>query len=172
MALPRRVRAPRSVCTSSACARSPTSDARRSNELPDDTRFWDLLIDGRIEIGAEAQVANSAFGAEFTDLVLQVAPRFDYILPSGLWLSLSEATRTKLAAFPVSISRIGFGEENDEKWVGLDAAVDFGGGIGPSASVKGLRVFFDGPPGTHLSFDGIELKLVRAGLQLPRLRRR
>ena len=78
-------------------------------------------------------------------------------------MSLSEAARTKLAAFPVSISRIGFGQEGDEKWVGLDAAVDFGKGIGPAASVKGLRVFFDGPTGIHLTFDGIELKLVRPG---------
>jgi len=141
----------------------PDLGRAKKNELPDDTRFWDLLVDGRIEIGTEAQIANSAFGAEFTNLVLQVAPKFDYILPEGLWLSLSEATRTKLAAFPVQISRVGFGEENGEKWVGLDAAVDFGGGIGPSASVKGLRVFFDGPPGTHVSFEGIGLELLRAG---------
>ena len=120
-------------------------------------------MDGRAEIGVAATVANSVFGAEFTGLALQVAPRFDVVLPSGLWMSLSEAARTKLAAFPVSISRIGFGQEGDEKWVGLDAAVDFGKGIGPAASVKGLRVFFDGPRGIHLTFDGIGLELVRPG---------
>ena len=136
---------------------------RAGNEFPEDTRFWDLLIDGRVELGVAAQVANSVFGAEFTGLALQLAPRFDVILPNGLWLGLSGAARTKLAAFPVSISRIGFGREGEEKWVGLDAAVDFGKGIGPAASVKGLRVYFDGPPGIHLKFDGIELKLERPG---------
>ena len=136
---------------------------RAGTEFPPDTRFWHLLIDGRAEIGVGATVSSSVFGAEFSGLVIQFAPRFDYVLPSGLWMSLSEAARTKLAAFPVSISRIGFGQEGDEKWVGLDAAIDFGKGIGPAASVKGLRVFFDGPPGTHVTFDGIELKLVRPG---------
>jgi hypothetical protein len=131
--------------------------------LPPETRFWDLLIDGRFEIKPAATVAGSLFGAEFTGLVLQVAPGFDYALPEGLWLGLSESARTKLAAFPLSISRVGFGEENGEKWIGLDAAVDFGRGLGPSASVKGLRVFFDGPPGVHVTFEGIELKLERAG---------
>ena len=143
--------------------RAKPDPGRAGNEFPADTRFWDILIDGRAEIGVAATVANSVFGAEFTGLALQVAPRFDVVLPSGLWMSLSEAARTKLAAFPVSISRIGFGQEGDEKWVGLDAAVDFGKGIGPAASVKGLRVFFDGPRGIHLTFDGIELKLVRPG---------
>ena len=143
--------------------RAKPDPGRAGNDFPPDTRFWDLLIDGRVEIGAAATVADSVFGGEFTDLVLQVAPRFDFMLPSGLWLALKEAARTKLAAFPVSISRIGFGQEGDEKWVGLDAAVDFGRGIGPAASVKGLRVFFGGPPGTHLTFDGIELKLERPG---------
>ena len=95
--------------------------------------------------------------------MLQVAPRFDFMLPSGLWLAMNEAARTKLAAFPVSISRIGFGSEGAEDWIGLDAAVDFGRGIGPAASVKGLRVYYGGPPGTHLRFDGIELKLQRPG---------
>ena len=143
--------------------RAKPDPGRAGEDFPPDTRFWDLLIDGRAEVGVAAQVANSVFGAEFTGLALQFAPRFDVILPDGLWMSMSEAARTKLAAFPVSISRIGFGKEGDEKWVGLDAAVDFGKGIGPAASVKGLRVFFDGPPGTHLTFDGIELSLQRPG---------
>lgn len=143
--------------------RAKPDPGRAGNELPPDTRFWDLLIDGRVEIGSSATVAASMFGAEFRDLGLQVAPEFEVRLPSGLWLALSEAARTKLAAFPVSISRIGFGKEGAEKWVGLDAAVDFGKGIGPAASVKGLRVFFDGPPGIHLAFDGIELLLQRPG---------
>jgi hypothetical protein len=136
---------------------------RGGSEFPDETRFWDLLIDGRVEIGSSATVAETMFGGEFTELVLQVAPRFDFVLPSGLWLALNEAARTKLSAFPVSISRVGFGSQGAEKWVGLDAAVDLGKGIGPAASVKGLRVFYDGPPGTHLAFDGIALKLDRPG---------
>ncbi len=143
--------------------RARPDPGRAGNEFPPDTRFWDLLIDGRAEVGVAAQVADSVFGAEFAGLALQLAPRFDVILPNGLWLGLSEAALTRLAAFPVSISRIGFGKEGEEKWVGLDAAVDFGKGIGPAASVKGLRVFFDGPHGTRLSFDGIELRLQRAG---------
>lgn len=143
--------------------RSKPDPGRAGNEFPPDTRFWDLLLDGRAEIKPGAQVSDSLFGAEFTGLVLQIAPRFDVILPNGLWMSLSEAARTKISAFPVSISRIGFGKDGDEKWVGLDASIDFGKGIGPSASVKGLRVFFDGPPGVHLTFDGIELSLQRPG---------
>ena len=43
-------------------------------DFPPETRFWDLLIDGRVEIGPASTVANALFGAEFTDLVLQVAP--------------------------------------------------------------------------------------------------
>ncbi len=132
-------------------------------ELPIETRFWEIFIDGSAEIGASASVANSAFGAEVVGLGLQVSPEFKFILPNGLWLALSDAARTKLAAFPVTISRIGFGAEGAEKWVGLDASVDFGRGIGPAASVKGLRVFFGGPPGIHLAFDGIELMLERPG---------
>lgn len=143
--------------------RSKPDPARAGASLPPETRFWDLLIDGRLEVGPSSTVANAAFGGEFTGLGLQVAPSFDLLLPGGLWLGMSEAARTKLAAFPISISRIGFGKEGAEKWVGLDAAVDFGRGIGPAASVKGLRVYFDGPPGVHLAFDGIELKLVRPG---------
>jgi hypothetical protein len=143
--------------------RAKPDPGRAGTEFPAETRFWDLLIDGRAEIGPASTVAASLFGGEFTELVLQVAPRFDFVLPSGLWLSLNEAARTKLSAFPVSISRVGFGSEGAEKWVGLDAAVDFGKGIGPAASVTGLRVFYGGPPGTHLSFDGIGLALERAG---------
>ena len=121
---------------------------RAGSDYPPGTRFWDLLIDGRAEVGPAATVADTLFGGEFKDLVLQVAPRFDFMLPSGLWLAMNEAARTKLAAFPVSISRIGFGSEGAEDWIGLDAAVDFGRGIGPAASVKGLRVYYGGPPGT------------------------
>jgi hypothetical protein len=143
--------------------RAAPDPGRAGSDHPPDTRFWDLLIDGRVEIGSSSTVAAAAFGGEFKALGLQVAPGFDFILPSGLWLGLSDAARTKLAAFPVSISRIGFGREGAEKWVGLDAAIDFGKGIGPAASVKGLRVFYGGPPGIHLAFDGIELKLVRPG---------
>ena len=144
--------------------RSKPDPARAAgDDLPADTRFWDLLVDGRIEIGPSSTISNAGFGAEFTGLAIQVAPEFKLILPNGLWLSLNEAIRTKLSAFPLQISRIGFGEEGEEKWAGLDAAVDFGRGIGPAASVKGLRVYFDGPHGTRLAFDGIELKLVRPG---------
>lgn len=143
--------------------RAKPDPGRAGNEFPATTRFWDLLIDGRAEIGPSATVAESVFGGEFTELILQVAPRFDFVLPSGLWLSLNEAARTKLAAFPVSISRVGFGSQGAEKWVGLDAAVDFGAGIGPAASVTGLRVYYGGPPGTHVAFDGIGLELERPG---------
>ena len=73
-----------------------------------------------------------------------------------------ERSGADLGRFPVSISRIGFGSEGAEDWIGLDAAVDFGRGIGPPR-VKGLRVYYGGPPGTHLRFDGIELKLQRPG---------
>jgi len=141
----------------------PDPGRARGDDLPEDTRFWDLLIDGRVEIKPGAQVADALFGAEFTGLVLQVAPGFDFILPSGLWLAMSDAARTKLGAFPVSISRIGFGAEGAEKWLGLDAAVDFGKSLGTSASVKGLRVFYGGPPGVHVAFEGIELKIERPG---------
>jgi hypothetical protein len=143
--------------------RAKPDPGRAGSDYPADTRFWDLLLDGRVEVGPAATVADTLFGGEFKDLVLQVAPRFDFMLPSGLWLAMNEAARTKLAAFPVSISRIGFGSEGPEDWIGLDAAVDFGRGIGPAASVKGLRVYYGGPPGTHLRFDGIELKLHRPG---------
>lgn len=143
--------------------RAKPDPGRAGSDFPPDTRFWDLLIDGRVEIGPSATIADALFGGEFTELVLQVAPRFDFVLPSGLWLALSDAARTKLGAFPVSISRIGFGSAGAEKWVGLDAAVDLGRGIGPAASVKGLRVYYGGPPGTHVAFDGIELELHRPG---------
>ncbi|SFR94933.1 hypothetical protein SAMN04487846_1055 [Microbacterium sp. cf046] len=143
--------------------RAKPDRGRVRNDEPPETRFWDLLIDGRVEIGPASTVAASLFGGEFTELILQVSPRFDFVLPSGLWLAMNEAARTKLAAFPVTISRVGFGSQDAEKWVGLDAAVDFGKGIGPAASVKGLRVFYGGPPGTHISFEGIGLKLDRAG---------
>lgn len=143
--------------------RAKPDRGRAGSDYPEDTRFWDVIIDGRAEVGPGATVAETFFGGEFTELVLQVAPRFDFILPSGLWLALNEAARTRLAAFPVSISRIGFGSQGPEDWIGLDAAVDFGKGIGPAASVKGLRVYYGGPPGTHLAFDGIELALHRPG---------
>ena len=39
---------------------------------PEDTRYWDLMLDGRLEIRPAATVAESTFGGEFTDLVLQV----------------------------------------------------------------------------------------------------
>jgi hypothetical protein len=143
--------------------RAEPDPGRAGSDYPSDTRFWDLLLDGRVEVGPAATVADTLFGGEFKDLVLQVAPRFDFMLPSGLWLAMNEAARTRLAAFPVSISRIGFGSEGPEDWIGLDAAVDFGRGIGPAASVKGLRVYYGGPPGTHLRFDGIELELRRPG---------
>ena len=144
--------------------RAKPDPARASKkQVPADTRFWDLLLDGRFEIAPAAQVSASGFGADFTGLVLQVAPGFGYQLPEGLWLGLSESARAQLAAFPLSISRIGFGEEEGEKWVGLDAAVDFGRSIGAAASVKGLRVFFGGPVGTHLKFEGIEVKVDRPG---------
>ncbi|HEY6056497.1 MAG TPA: hypothetical protein VIV06_00620, partial [Candidatus Limnocylindrales bacterium] len=143
--------------------RAKPDPGRAGSDFPPETRFWDLRIDGRAEVGPGATVAEALFGGEFKDLVLQVAPRFDFLLPSGLWLALNEAARTKLSAFPVSISRIGFGSEGLEDWIGLDAAVDFGKGIGPAASVKGLRVYYGGPAGRHLAFDGIELELHRPG---------
>ncbi|HEU5204956.1 MAG TPA: hypothetical protein VFU17_11720, partial [Candidatus Limnocylindrales bacterium] len=87
----------------------PDKGRAAGSDDPESTRFWDLLFDGRVEIGPSATVAESMFGGEFTELTLQVAPRFEFILPSGLWLSLNEAARTKLAAFPVQISRVGFG---------------------------------------------------------------
>ncbi|MCD2441545.1 hypothetical protein LQ757_04555 [Agromyces sp. SYSU K20354] len=136
---------------------------RAGTDYPKDTRFWDLILDGRVEIGPAATVAEAAFGGEFTDLRLQVAPDFRFILPSGLWLALNEAARTWLAAFPVQISRVGFGSEGPEDWIGMDASVDLGRGIGPAASVKGLRVYYGGPSGTRLAFDGIEVELHRAG---------
>jgi hypothetical protein len=144
----------------------PDKGRAAGSDDPESTRFWDLLFDGRVEIGPSATVAESMFGGEFTELTLQVAPRFEFILPSGLWLSLNEAARTKLAAFPVQISRVGFGTQGDEKWVGLDAKIDFAKGIGPAASVKGLRVYFAGPPGTHLAFDGIGVEVHRPGFEL------
>lgn len=141
----------------------PDPGRARGAGLPEDTRFWDILLDGRVEIAPSSTIANAGFGGEFTGLGIQVAPEFELLLPGGLWLSMNEAARTKLSAFPLQISRIGFGKEGLEKWAGLDAAIDFGKGIGPAASVKGLRVYFGGPPGVHLAFDGIALKLVRPG---------
>jgi hypothetical protein len=143
--------------------RAKPDPERAGSDLPPETRFWDLLIDGRAEIGPSTTVADTLFGGEFKELVLLVAPGFDFVLPSGLWLALSEAARTKLGAFPISISRIGFGSEGAEDWIGLDAAVDFGRGVGSAASVKGLRFYHGGPPGTHLAFDGIDLRLHRSG---------
>lgn len=143
--------------------RSKPDPARAGTDLPPDTRFFDLLIDGRAEIAPGATVSDSLLGGEVTALGLQVAPSFDFILPSGLWVSLSESARTSLARCPVSISRIGFGKEGAEKWVGLDAAIDFGKGLGTAASVKGLRVFYGGPPGVHLAFEGIEVKVEKPG---------
>jgi hypothetical protein len=141
----------------------PDKGRAAGSDDPEDTRFWDLLLDGRVEIGPSATIAESTFGGEFTELTLQVAPRFKFILPTGLWLSMNEAARTRLAAFPVQISRVGFGSQGLEKWVGLDAKIDFAKGIGLAASVKGLRVYFAGPPGTHVAFDGIELDVHRPG---------
>ena len=129
----------------------------------EDTRYWDVLIDGRAEVGPGATVAETFFGGEFKELGLQVAPRFEFILPSGLWLAMKESARAKLAAFPVSISRIGFGSEGPEDWIGMDAAVDFGTGIGAAASVQGLRLYYGGPHGKHLAFDGIELEMHKPG---------
>ena len=144
--------------------RSLTDVDRAGTDHPPDTRFWDLLIDGRVEIDPDALVSDALFGGEFTDLVLQLAPNFDYKLPSGLWLAMNEAARTKLAAFPVQISRIGFGSAGPERWVGLDASIDFGPGIGAASSVKGLRVYWGGPAGKRLEFDGIGVEVERSGV--------
>jgi hypothetical protein len=141
----------------------PDKDRSERSGDPFETRYWQLIFDGRAEIGPGATIAESKFGGEFTDLIIEVAPRFGYALPSGLWLSMKESTRTKLAAFPVQITRVGFGNQADEKWIGLDARIDFGKGLGTATSVKGLRVYFAGPPGTHVAFDGIELDIHKPG---------
>jgi hypothetical protein len=144
----------------------PDPGRARGSDDPEDTRFWDLLVDGRVEISPAATIAESTFGGEFTELTLQVAPRFKFILPAGLWLSLDKAARTKLGPVQIEISRVGYGEQGPEKWVALDANVDFGKGIGAAASVKGLRMFFAGPPGVHLIFDGIGVELHRPGFDV------
>ncbi len=143
--------------------RAKPDPGRAGSDFPPETRFWDLLIDGRVEIKPSATIADAAFGGEFTDLVIKIAPEPGYLLPSGLWLALSESTRTTLGAFPIQISRLGLGSEGAEDWVGLDASVNLGKSIGAAASVKGLRLYYGGPQGRHLRFDGIELRIDRQG---------
>jgi hypothetical protein len=146
---------------SKLAVRSAPDQARAdADELPLDTRFFDVLLDGRFQVMPATGVGETALGAEVRELGLQLAPSFSLLLPGGLWVDISEELLTKIAAFPVRISRIGLGEEGDETWIGLDARVALAGGA-VGASVKGLRVFFGGAAGVHLEFTGIELKIVR-----------
>ena len=87
----------------------PDKDRADASGDPETTRYWDLIFDGRVEIGPAATIAESKFGGEFTDSIIQVAPHFGFVLPSGLWLSTKEAARTKLGPFTVEVSRVGFG---------------------------------------------------------------
>lgn len=141
--------------------RSAPDQARAADQGEEpDTRFFDILIDGRFQIMPASGVSATALGAEVRELGLQVAPTFSLLLPGGLWIDVSEELLTKLAALPVRISRVGLGQEGDETWVGLDARVALAGGA-VGASVKGLRLYFGGAAGVHLEFTGIELKIVR-----------
>jgi hypothetical protein len=128
---------------------------------PADTRFFDILVDGHAQVMPASGVGDAAFGAAVRELGLQVAPTFQLLLPGGLWIEVSEELLTRISAFPLSISRIGFGSEGDEKWIGLDARLSFGGGTSVGSAVKGLRIFFGGAAGVHLSFEGIEIKVAR-----------
>ncbi len=146
---------------SKLAVRSGPDQARAADQdEPADTRFFDILVDGRFQVWSAAGVSTAALGAEVRELGLQVSPTASLLLPGGLWLDISEELLTAIANFPLSISKIGFGEEGDEKWIGLDARVALAGGT-LGASVKGLRVLFGGAAGVHLEFTGIELKIVR-----------
>lgn len=146
---------------SKLAVRSAPDQVRAADEgLPPNTRFFDILVDGRVQIWSAAGVSSAALGAEVRELGFQVSPSFSLLLPGGLWLDISEELLTRIAAFPLTISKIGFGEEGDETWIGLDARLALAGGA-LGASVKGLRVLFGGAAGVHLEFTGIELKIVR-----------
>ena len=146
--------------TKLALRATPDLARATSQNEPPDTRFADILLDGRFQIMPAAGVGNAALGAEVRELGLQIAPTFRLLLPQGLWIEISEELLTRIAAFPLSISRIGLGEEGDETWIGLDAKVALGGDA-VGAAVKGLRVYFGGAAGLHLSFEGIEVKVAR-----------
>lgn len=140
--------------------RSLPDPARAADqEKAPDTRFWDILIDGRADVLPGAGVSDAVLGAEVKELAFQVAPDFKPLLPQGLWVNTSEELLAKLGAFPISVSRVGYGKEGVETWIGLDARIAFGTGLGVGAAVKGLRVYFGGPAGKHIEFDGIELHL-------------
>jgi hypothetical protein len=137
-------------------------DAKRASDkgLPAATRFFDILLDGHVLIAPGVGISGAG-GAHVRELGLQLAPSFSWILPAGLWIDLSEEVRGALASLPVGVRRIGFGSEGDERWIGLDASLALASdAIG--ASVKGMRVYFGGPGGKRVTFEGIEVRVDRA----------
>ena len=127
---------------------------------PPGTRFFDLLVDGRVQLLPASGVGQAAVDGEVRGLGFQLTPTFSVIMPGGAWLDVSEELVTRLSAFPLSITRVGFGTQGDEKWVGLDARVALASDA-VGAAVKGLRVYFGGAAGRHLAFEGIEVKIAR-----------
>jgi hypothetical protein len=137
----------------------PDRKRAEKENLPVDTRFFDILVDGHFSVLPTSNVGDGPFGAGVTDVGMQLSPSLGFIMPGGLWVNVSEKVVSKLSGFPISFSRVGFGAEDDEKWIGLDARLAFGGSTKFGAAVKGLRIYFGGAAGLHLAFEGIELAL-------------
>ena len=145
-------------------ARQARSRARRATSSRTTRASGTCCIDGRVEIGPRRRWPSSVFGGEFT------GPR-----AAG-----RAAVRLRAAERPVAVA---VAKRRGPSWRpsrsrsrasgSARRATRSGSGSTPRstsarASVRRPRsracgVFFGGPPGIHLTFDGIELKLDRPG---------
>ena len=86
----------------------------------------------------------------------------------GGWLDVSEGGVAVFNGFPLEISRLGFGSNDDSgstrNWVGLNGGLKLADGLPVGASVEGLRVSWD--PASADVLESVAISLDGVGLEL------
>lgn len=83
-----------------------------------------------------------------------------HVAVDGGWLDVPTAVSAALHGFPLELTRVGFGIDDDLPWIGLNGGVKLADGLPVGASVKGLRLSFDSGWGfDHVALEGIAVAL-------------
>ncbi len=137
-------------------------DPSRGDET---TKYLDIILTGDLKFDESAVVTGDLLGGVelgCRELVFQITPEFEVILPLGVWITLSEEISHRLGPCEITVSRYGFGQADDGYWIGLDAGVKLIEGIPAGTSVSGLKIYFGGSGDPYVEFDGIGLQFTIA----------
>lgn len=98
----------------------------------------ELALSGELEFGTVG-------GLDLPDFVLKrltINAKGEVTIDGG-WIDLGDALAFDFNGFQMELTRIGFGTEGSENWIGLSGSIQLSDGLAVGGNVDGLRILWD-----------------------------